>query len=214
MIRFKQDYYESDGDIVESRKKLITNWEPKREVWALRYGAALTAGIAAINGIVINSIFRRKLKLRYHGLKFSMIFLSTGSAMLAYVSHETYVTEKIVLFHHKCLPCLELKAIAIQEANSLLYSLITTPAVNLAIAGTIGYRIPHIFELKEVWKLFWSVIRPEGRTLLILFLCNMFVAGIATYSEYTAMEKVTDIIFKIQNYLENEKAKNRLEIFE
>lgn len=33
MIRFKQDYYESDGDIIESRKKLITNWEPKREVY-------------------------------------------------------------------------------------------------------------------------------------------------------------------------------------
>lgn len=57
--------------------------------WALRYGAALTAGIAAINGIVINSIFRRKLKLRYNGLKFSIIFLSTGSAALAHVSHET-----------------------------------------------------------------------------------------------------------------------------
>ncbi|KOX69922.1 hypothetical protein WN51_04435 [Melipona quadrifasciata] len=205
MIRFKQEYYESDGDIVASRKKLISNWEPKREVWALKYGAALTAGIAGINGIVLNSIFRRKLKLRYNGLKFSMIFLSTGSAVLAYVSHETYVTEQIVLFRQKCLSCLELKAIAIQEANSLLYSLITVPAVNLAIAGTIGYRIPHIFEFKEVWKLFWSVIRPEGRTLLTLFLCNMFVAGIVTYSEHTSMEKVTDIVFKIQNYLENKK---------
>ncbi|CAD1476663.1 unnamed protein product, partial [Heterotrigona itama] len=157
--------------------------------WSLRYGAILTAGVAAINGIVINSIFRRKLKLRLNGLKFSIIFLSSGSAILEYICHETYITEQIVLFHHKCLPCLELKAIAMQQASSLLYTLIATPTINLAIAGTIGYRIPHIFELKEVWKLFWSVIRPEGRTLLVLFLCNMFVAGIVTYSEYTSMRK-------------------------
>ena len=33
MIRFKQDYFETDGDILECRKKLITDWEPKREVY-------------------------------------------------------------------------------------------------------------------------------------------------------------------------------------
>ena len=33
MIRLEPDYFQSDGDIIGNRKKLISIWEPKHEVY-------------------------------------------------------------------------------------------------------------------------------------------------------------------------------------
>ncbi|XP_043595748.1 uncharacterized protein LOC122573449 [Bombus pyrosoma] len=205
MITLSSNHQLSNSQIIQDRFKLINKWKPQREVWALKYGDLIIGGMACINGAIINSMFRQQLKLRHHGWKFTMIFISTGSALAAYSCHKSFITEDLLLFRPKCMACQELKASAYLEGNALLYSLIVAPTINLAIAGSIGYRIPYIYEVKELLKFWWSVVRPQARIVSFLFLCNMVVTSTVTYSQMTSMKNITNTMLKIHKYLENRK---------
>ncbi|XP_003399628.1 uncharacterized protein LOC100644691 [Bombus terrestris] len=205
MITLSPNYNLNNSQLIQNRFELINEWKPQREVWSLKYGDLIIGGMACINGAIINSMFRQQLKLRHHGWKFTMLFISTGSALAAYSCHKSFITENLILFQPKCIICQELKASAFLEGNALLYSLILTPSINLAIAGSIGYRIPYIYEVKELLKFWWSVVRPQARTISFLFLCNMIVTSVVTYSQVTSMENITNIVLKVHKYLENRK---------
>ncbi|XP_068978950.1 uncharacterized protein [Bombus flavifrons] len=205
MIKLSSNYKLNNSEIIQNRFKLINEWKPQREVWSLRYGDFIIGGMAGINGAVINSMFRQQLKLRHHGWTFTMLFISTGSALSAYFCHKSFITENLLLFQPKCITCQELKASAFLQGNALLYSLIVAPTINLAIAGSIGYRIPYIYEVNELLKLWWNAVRPYTRTLSFLFFCNMVVTSTVTYSQATSMENITNTIIKIYKYIENRK---------
>ncbi|XP_071860897.1 transmembrane protein 126 [Bombus fervidus] len=205
MITVNPNYQLSNSQLIQNRFKLINEWKPQREVWSLKYGDIIIAGMACINGAIINSMFRQSLKLRHHGWKFTMLFVSTGPAIAAYSCHKSFITDHLILQRPKCMACQELKSSAMLEGNALLYSLIVAPSINLAIAGSIGYRIPHIYEVKELLKFWWNVVRPKARIISFIFLCNMVVSSTVTYSQITSMEKITSIVLKIHKYLENRK---------
>ncbi|XP_033354554.1 uncharacterized protein LOC117236053 [Bombus vosnesenskii] len=205
MITLSSDHTLNNSQIIENRFKLINEWKPQHEVWSLKYGDFIIAGMAGINGTVINSMFRQQLKLRHHGWTFTMLFISTGSALSAYFCHKSFITENLLLFRPNCITCQELKASVFLESNALLYSLIVAPTINLAIAGSIGYRIPYIYEVNELLKFWWNVVRPQARALSFLFLCNMVVTSTVTYSQAVSMENITNNILKIHKYIENRK---------
>ena len=205
MITVSPNYQLNNTQVIQNRFKLINEWKPQREVWSLRYGDSIIAGMAAINGAIINSMFRQSLKLRHHGWRFTMIFVSSGPALAAYSCHKSFITESLLLYRPKCMTCQEIKASAFIEANSLIYSLLAAPTINLAIAGSIGYRIPYIYEGKELLKFWWNVVRPQARIISFLVLCNMLIASTVTYSQITSMDKITSTVIKIHKYLENRK---------
>lgn len=200
--------YESDSDFIKNRMDLIKEWEPRNEVWFLKHGSKIIAGIGIINGLIINSIFRRKLKLYHNGTIMTTLFLTFAPASTSYLSHQFFILNKILIHEPYCLICEELKAISFLQANSLLYSLVTAPTINIGIAGSIGYRIPHIKEGKELFKLWWSIIKPHSKIISFLFIINSIAAGLVTYLQILSMQNLTNIMLRLQNYIDNKQIEN------
>ncbi|XP_012342143.1 uncharacterized protein LOC100864837 [Apis florea] len=200
--------YESENNLVKKRMDLIKNWEPQNEVWSLRHGNKIIAGIAFINGMIINSIFRHKLKLHHNGAKMTTLFLTLAPSSTSYLCHQFFILNKILIREPHCLICEELKAISFLQANSLLYSLIISPAINIGIAGNIGYRVPYIREGKELFKLWWSIVKPHSKIISFLFISNTIVGGIVTYLQILSMQNLTNIIIKLHEYIDNKKVEN------
>ncbi|OAD59492.1 hypothetical protein WN48_09014 [Eufriesea mexicana] len=189
--------------------QLIDEWKPVREVWSLRYGDKIIGGIAAVNAVLINQMFRRKLKLRHEGAIFTTLSLAFGSGIATQIGHKYFVTEDIMKYRRKCVMCQELKATLSCCGTGILHPLILAPLINIAIAGTIGYRIPYLYEVKELTTFCWSVVRPQFKILSFLLFTNIFVSAIITYSEISLMERVVDIVLNFQELYPEDSGKIR-----
>lgn len=185
-----------------AQQDLINEWTPMKEVFPLKYGDYIISICAAFSGVSINSMFRKKLKLRQKGAVFTTFFLACGPGFVAYASHKELTTNKILLYETQCSLCQELKAVTSITFTGFIYPLIVAPVINLAVAGSMGYRIPYVYEVKELATFFWSVLKPQSRILAILLLGNAIIAGTVTYKQLRSMQFVTDILLKVQPYLE------------
>ncbi|XP_017880247.1 uncharacterized protein LOC108625054 isoform X2 [Ceratina calcarata] len=199
------DHYKA----LKTQHELVDEWEPTREVFPLKYGDYMVAMCAGISGVSINSIFRKKMKLQQKGAVFTTFFLTLGPAFVAYICHREYVTNKILLYQARCSLCEELKAVSMISATGFVYPMIVSSAINLAIAGNMGYRIPYIYEVRELATFFWSVLKPQSRVLAVLLLGNALIASTVTYKQLRSMQLVSDILIKVQPYLEDEKEIDR-----
>ncbi|KAG6798067.1 hypothetical protein HZU73_06536 [Apis mellifera caucasica] len=195
--------YENESDLIKNRMNLIKEWEPQNEVWFLRHGNKIIAGVGIINGMIINSIFRRKLKLYHHGALMTTLFVTLAPSSTSYLSHQFFILNKILVREPYCLICEELKAISFLQVNSLLYSLVIAPTINIGIAGNIGYRVPYIKEGKELFKLWWSVVKPHSKIISFLFITNTIAGGLVTYLQILSMQNLTNIILRLQEYIDN-----------
>ncbi|XP_006616242.1 uncharacterized protein LOC102677567 isoform X1 [Apis dorsata] len=195
--------YEYEYNLIKNRMDLIKQWEPQNEVWSLKHGNKIIAGIGIINGIIINSIFRHKLKLRHHGIKTTTLFLALAPSSTSYLTHQFFILNKILVHEPYCLICEELKAISFLQVNSLLYSLIIAPTINIGIAGNIGYRVPYLREGKELMKLWWSIVKPNSKIISFLFISNTIAGGLITYLQVLSMQNLTNIILRLQDYISN-----------
>lgn len=57
----------TEPQIIEFYTKILTNWTPRREIWAINNGPVVLGASSAITSIYINNYFRRKLRLGLYG---------------------------------------------------------------------------------------------------------------------------------------------------
>ncbi|XP_012153017.2 transmembrane protein 126 [Megachile rotundata] len=187
---------------LQIQKNLIKLWEPAREVWALKYGSYFVGISASMTSLMINSLFKRKLKLHYAGEIVTTLALMIGPAGLATFIHDTYITDNILLYKKQCPICTEVKASLYLNANAILYPLLLSPAITLAVAGNLGLRIPYIYEVKEISKFWWSVVKPAFNHLTVAFCLNSLLAGVVVYKQFEAADRMANVIRKVKEYTE------------
>ncbi|XP_017791489.1 PREDICTED: uncharacterized protein LOC108573537 [Habropoda laboriosa] len=148
--------------------------------------------------MLINSIFRKNLKLRHHGAIFTTIALTATPGFIASMNHNYLITNPILLYENNCSTCLYSTASVSVNLCGVLFPLITSPTINLAIASTLGYRVPYIYEVREICKFWWSAVKPKSNFLLLSLVANAIMINIIVYKQMQSMDRVTDIILKIE----------------
>lgn len=192
---------------IKVQRELLKKWEPKYEIWPLKYGPIISGVTCSISTLIIHSLFRRKLKLRIGDHAVTTAAMAVGPALLTSFAHEEVILRDILLYTADCKICTMLKGSLILNFNAIFYPMILSPTISLANAGTIGLRIPYIYELKEIGKFWWSVVKPSLYHISLIFFLNSAVTAVLIYQEYAAIERLTNILIKIREYAEKHKAK-------
>ncbi|XP_076618537.1 transmembrane protein 126 [Colletes latitarsis] len=198
------------SEAIEYQENLIKKWEPQSEVLPFKYGASIISSTATLSGLLINNMFRRKLQLRHHGRAFSMLSITVSSYLLSNVFHNEFVEKKIMLYSFKCPLCLEIRASSIVNFCGLVYPLIMAPTLNLALAGSVGLRVPHIKEVRELSKFWWSVVKLGATHLVTIAFINSVIASQVTNRQILSMETVRNVMLRIEDY----RKENEIEPFE
>ncbi|XP_076162207.1 transmembrane protein 126 [Ptiloglossa arizonensis] len=188
--------------IIQHQKDLIHDWDPASEVWPLKYGGGCFTVIIGMSNIIINQMFRRKLKLHNIGRTWTSLGVTVGSTSLGFLFFEERVTKPIILYQHKCPMCLELKAITIITLTGLLYPLVLSPVMNLTVAAHIGLRIPHYHEVAKLSKFWWSVVQPSALTLATVSVFNTIGASLITYKQILSAQTIASVLLRITKHQE------------
>ncbi|XP_053971619.1 transmembrane protein 126A [Hylaeus volcanicus] len=206
----------NDGDLEEIpreealvyQKHLLKEWKPRSEVWSLKYGSAVLGALTGFSNIIINSMFRNKLKLHSNGRLLTGISAAVFPGAIVGSLHETIIRDPILLYEYNCPLCFELKSSLLVNVGGLLFPLIAMPTINLAIAGNLGLRIPYSTEYRELGKFWWSVVKPGIRHIALLITCNTITASCITYNEILSAENLGSMLLQIEKYQnENEPLK-------
>ncbi|CAK9815863.1 Transmembrane protein 126A [Anthophora quadrimaculata] len=197
-------YFEiNNTEAIRVQKNLIKEWEPKREVWPLRYGEYIMGITAGINGLIINSIFRKKLKVLHHGLIFTTASLTITPLFITTFNYNYLITNNFLLYNKDCLACEYLKAISIIQLCGIIYPITVSPMINLTIAGKLGYRVPYMTEVRETLQFWWNAVKPASNRILILSICNSIIASLIVYKQSWAMDNVMNILLRIQKKIDD-----------
>ncbi|XP_034186611.1 transmembrane protein 126 [Osmia lignaria lignaria] len=188
----------SQMEAIEVQKKLIDEWEPKNEVMALQYGSFIVGTTSSVSAQMINSIFRRKLKLRSTGQFITSFGLMIASGGMALIGHELLITNDILLYKNQCPVCYEMKASLLLNGTGILYPLLLAPSLNLAIAGSVGLRTPHIYEVKQVVGFWWNVVKPAINHISLAFCINSVIASLVVYKQHGQMNNIANILKRIE----------------
>ncbi|CAK9831635.1 hypothetical protein ANTRET_LOCUS8593 [Anthophora retusa] len=197
-------YFEiNDVEATKIQIQLIKEWEPKREVWPLRYGEYILGASAGLSGLIINSIFRKKLKVLHHGLFLTTTSLALSPAFVAILNHNQLITRKFLLYKKDCLACEYLKAISLMQFASIVIPISAAPLINIGIAAKLGYRVPYMSEGRELLKFWWNTVKPASNRLLILVLCNSLICSAIVYKQSCAIDDVMNILLRIQKKIDD-----------
>ncbi|XP_054001263.1 transmembrane protein 126A [Hylaeus anthracinus] len=196
----------NDGDLEEIprdealmyQKYLVKEWEPRSEVWPLKYGSAILGALTGFSSVMINSMFRNKLKLHGNGRLFTAISAAVWPGTIVGSLQETIIRDPILLYEYHCPLCFELKSSLLVNVAGLLFPLIVMPTINLAIAGNLGLRIPYITEYRELGKFWWSVVKPGVKHIALLITCNTITASCITYKQILSAENLGSILLQIE----------------
>ncbi|CAK9798006.1 Transmembrane protein 126A [Anthophora plagiata] len=196
-------YFEiTDADAIQIQTTLMKEWEPKREVWSLRYGDFIVGANAGISGLIINSMFRKKLKLLHHGLIYTTC-LTVAPVFIATINHNYFITKRLLLYDTDCSMCQYLKAISSSQFASIIFPLMTAPLIHLSIAVNLGFRVPYVTEVREVLKFWWNTVKPSSKRLLLLSIGNCAIATVIVYKQSNAIDNVKHILLRIQEKIDD-----------
>ncbi|XP_076663467.1 uncharacterized protein LOC143366333 [Andrena cerasifolii] len=211
-LKYEQQEYVSRLKAVAYQKEVIQHWEPASEVRPLKHANAAMAILGAMSSITINGLFRRKLKLQSHGIVFTLCTMG-GPGLLTAALHEFVITQPILLYERGCPICYEVKAAFLINCTAVLFPLLLAPTINLAVASSIGLRIPYVNEVKELAKFWWSVVKPATTHLSILCTVNSVFASLITYRELISIETVAKVLLDIEKEY-NRGESEKLDMFQ
>ena len=211
-LKYEQQEYVSRLKAVAYQKEVIKHWEPASEVRSLKHANAGMAILGAMSSMTINGLFRRKLKLQSHGLVFTLCTMG-GPGMLTAVLHEFMITHPIMLYERHCPICYEVKAAFLMNCAAVVFPLLLAPTINLAVASSMGLRVPYITEVRELGKFWWSVVKPATTQLSILCTVNSVFASLITYKELLSIETVAKVLLDIGKEYDREEHE-KLDVFQ
>lgn len=211
-LKYEQQEYVSRLDAVAHQKEVIKHWEPASEVRPLKHANAGMAILGAMSSLTVNGLFRRKLKLQSHGLVFTICTMA-GPGVLTALLHEFVITHPIMLYERHCPICYEVKAAFLINCTAVLFPLLLAPTINLAVASSIGMRVPYITEVKEIGKFWWSVVKPATTHLSILCAVNSVFASLITYRELMSIQTVAKVLLDIEKEY-NRGESEKLDMFQ
>ncbi|XP_076643521.1 uncharacterized protein LOC143353803 [Halictus rubicundus] len=195
-----------DFEAINAQRELVDNWKPKHEVWWLKHGEKFVGGMCAVNGLLINSMFRNKLKLHSKGRFLSFVYASFGTGTLGGYFYSSFITNDILLYKHGCPVCYEIKASLITAATATLFPLLTMPLLNLGMAASVGLRVPFVYEVRELARFGWSVLKPGMTHLSFLCAFNSFTASVIAYKQMLAAGRIADTLLEMEDDLSQKKS--------
>ncbi|XP_045494635.1 uncharacterized protein LOC123693527 [Colias croceus] len=165
---------------------LVYSWKELSDVWALRYGSVLLAGINGISGAVINKHYRRKLKLGTYGHFSSVIPVTVMPAILTMLFHRYLIsTDMILMKGDQCPICYEIRSAATQVVLGTTYPMLLAPTSALMMANRYNtYRVPELIKgPKVLFKFLRTITKPLTGTLTALATIQIIASSIVTYFE-------------------------------
>ncbi|XP_031841308.1 uncharacterized protein LOC116430830 isoform X2 [Nomia melanderi] len=206
------DYeYISPSTAKEEQWNLISKWEPRSEVQAILHGDKCIAGICAVSNIIVNTMFRRKLKLHRNGFVVSNVFAVIGGGVFGSHFFKKLVTDELLTYKPNCFTCMELKAMLYTNLVAVGFPAITFSSLCLGIAGYLGLRVPYWTEGRELYRFWWSVIRPGLPHLSILLILNSVTVSIVAWKQATEVQNIGNIILEVDKYLKQKKLNELIE---
>ncbi|XP_012276547.1 uncharacterized protein LOC105697637 [Orussus abietinus] len=195
--------FKTSGQIPEDAVKLtydealkyqweqITNWKPRKDVWAFRYGIHILSGTTAMTGMYINKYYRQKLKLRTQGYVSSFLPTMIIPAAIGNFLYLEFVSNDLILRTTECPVCVEIKACAIQSGIGVIYPICISSIANFMIASLCGsYRLPHITDVKPLFSTWITLSKSLGKRIPTLFMIQCIVASVITYSQAAALNHI------------------------
>ncbi|CAK1601356.1 unnamed protein product [Parnassius mnemosyne] len=185
---------------------LVNNWESLSETWALRYTPAILGAINGCSGVLLNSYYRRKLKLGKYGYFSSVIPISLMPGVLTALFHRHLVsTDMLLMKNESCPICYELRSGLIQIALGCFYPMVLGPTSALMFANRYStYRVPDLADgPKVVLKFLRTQTKPFTGTLTSMVAIQLAASSILTYFEMknniSLRQKITEIEKKVLN---------------
>ncbi|CAL1684503.1 unnamed protein product [Lasius platythorax] len=192
----------SKYEALSNQIELITNWKPRSDIWSLLFGRPILAGAVTLSSLYINQRFRRKLKFGKYGLLPTMAGVGTGPAVASSLLYTELILNKLLLLEDSCPICLESRSVLLQTFTGLLFPLILTPLANFSIAAGSGvYNVPHITDVKRVFRVVSSVYQPMIPVFATIFTLHVLLAGFITHSQIKSFLRILDV----QNLIEEEQ---------
>nr|XP_033330040.1 uncharacterized protein LOC117222451 [Megalopta genalis] len=183
-----------------SHWRLLKEWKPKSEVWWLLHGDKMIGGMCVVNALLINTIFRNKLKLHHKGSMTTNFFASTGPMFLGSGFYKSFITRDIILHKQSCTLCSLMKGNLLTLCAGLLFPLATLPALNIGMAANLGLRVPHPTEWKELVRFGWNTLKPAMKHLTVMLIFSSITASLVTYQQIRSINNVVKIIMDMDQY--------------
>ncbi|XP_029158203.1 uncharacterized protein LOC114930562 [Nylanderia fulva] len=189
-------------EALSNQLELIKTWNPRSEVWSLLFGRAILTSAASLTGFYINQRFRRKLKFRNFGVFPTMAGVTTGPAVATTLLYTEIILNKMLLLEISCPICLESRSILLQASTGLLLPLILVPFANFSIGARSGmHNIPHITDVKGIFRIISSVYKPMIPVIATIFTFHALLAGFITHSQIKSFLHILDV----QNFIEQDR---------
>ncbi|KZC05268.1 hypothetical protein WN55_05786 [Dufourea novaeangliae] len=167
--------------------------------------------MCAASSIIINGLFRRKLKLYDRGLVLTSVYSLAGPSILGSFLYEKSITEDLMLYKHGCPLCYELKAAALINTTAILFPIITMPILNLGCAASLGLRVPYLTEVGELAKFWINVVKPASKHLATMFVMNSFIASMLARKQANSMDIIAKVVLLVQKDIREQETFSMIE---
>ncbi|XP_068632822.1 transmembrane protein 126A [Battus philenor] len=165
---------------------VVNNWESLSDTWALRYAPAILGSINGVCGVLINSHYRKKLKLGTYGYFASVIPISLMPGVLTALFHRHLVsTDMLLMKTNACPLCYEMRSGITQVVLGSVYPMLLGPTSALMFATRYStYRVPELRDgAKVIFKFLKSKTVSFTGTLTSMVAIQMVASSILTYYE-------------------------------
>lgn len=152
----------SKNEALEMQLKLITDWEPQKDVWPFRFGGAILSAASVVSSVYLMGYYRRKFKLLSYGRPLMFIPGVIVPAMMIPVFYQKAVTDELLL-QTACPVCIQLRGALIQSSLAVGYPLLVHSLGAFAMANTYAtYRLPAVSlsTLGQIWTLWRKMTLP------------------------------------------------------
>ena len=159
--------------------------------WSITYGMGLLGGLAMTSGMIMNTMYRQKLRLLPHGRVSSYLPLVILPSACSMLLHHMCVTQEVVLMENQCPVCHEVRAASIQTLTGWAMPFSLTLLSSLALARTKHtIHVPNMRDIPALTKFLQKTLKPLGLTLTVLLALNIMVPVWVTQQQLKAAPKV------------------------
>ncbi|CAH2075955.1 unnamed protein product, partial [Iphiclides podalirius] len=166
--------------------EVVDEWNSSSDTWALRYAPAILGAINALSGVLVNTHYRRRLKLGNYGYFSSVIPISVIPGVLTALFHRhTVSTNMLLMKNDGCPLCYETRSGLVQVALGTLYPMVLGPTGALLFANRyLTYRVPDLQEgPKVLFNFLKGHTKPFTGSLAYMVPLQLAASSILTYFE-------------------------------
>ncbi|KAL5005523.1 hypothetical protein ScPMuIL_018979 [Solemya velum] len=172
----------TDREVLSKQYDRISNYQPQSQVWPFTYGLGMLGGLAALNGFLITTHYRRVFKLASYARLTTYAPTVLIPALTSALFHPLIVTHDILLGRLNCPLCIGTRSGSLQMALGGVYPLLLGAPLCIAQAKKhYTYAVPSLSQRKDLIQMMRTTA-PVTTAIALLILAN-FVLGMVIASK-------------------------------